>query len=92
MKKLISRQSRKEMGSFIRVRLSLVTQRQSLRALRTVGGVGSCVYVAKSDLANKYTSQQKVAANQEEQTSVLMISVWEGAGIRLCEIFLLETI
>lgn len=74
------------------MRLSLVTQRQSLRALRTVEGVGSCVYVAKSDLANKYTSQQKAAANQEEQTSVLMISVWEGAGIRFCEIFLLETI
>lgn len=50
------------------------------------------MYVAKSDLANKYASQQKVAANQEEQTSVLMISVWKGAGIRLCEIFLLETI
>lgn len=50
------------------------------------------MYVAKSDLTNKYGSQQKVAANQEEQTSGLMISVWKGAGIRLCEIFLLETI
>lgn len=29
MKKLISRQSKKEMGSFIRARLSLVTQRVS---------------------------------------------------------------
>lgn len=48
--------------------------------------------MAESDLADKYMSQQKVAANQEEQTSVLMISVWEGAGIQLCEIFLLETI